>query len=91
MSDLDLLEQKAWEADFADHDSLKAARNDYLRENRNDEWRRMAKKGTLDEDLEFKALQCAELARKLIAQGWFYREAWYHAKAVEINNSPALD
>ena len=51
----------------------------------------MAKKGTLDEALELKALQCAELARTLIAQGWFYREAWYHAKAVEICNSPTLD
>ena len=91
MSELDLLEQKAWEADFASHDSLKAARNYYLRENLNDEWRRMAKKGTLDEDLELKALRCAELARTLIAQGWFYREAWYHAKAVEILDSPNLD
>ena len=91
MSDTELIEQESWEADFADHESLKRSRNDYLRLNRNDEWRRMAKKGTLEDDLEQKAVQCRELARRLIAEGWFYREAWYHAKAVEINNTPTVD
>ena len=84
-------EQGEWEAVFADHEDLKRARNDYLRENRNDEWRRLAKKGKLDEELEFKANKCEDLARRLIAEGWFYREAWYHAKAAEIYNQPTLD
>ena len=86
-----MAEQQEWESVYADHDDLKRARNEYLRENRNDEWRRLAKKGTLDEHLEFKANECAELARRLIDEGWFYREAWYHAKAAEIYNMPTVD
>lgn len=84
-------QREQWERTHAAHEDLKQARSDYLKENRNAEWRRLVKRGELEAELEFKAKECRELAESLIAQGWFYREAWYHAKAAEILNQPTID
>ncbi len=54
-------------------------RRTFLFEERLDEFKRLARKGTLDAALETTAERCLEYARWLISQGWWCREAWNHA------------
>ena len=76
-----LSEAEQYEAERYPFDTLKAIRRKHLFENRLDDFKRMAKKGALDAEVEQRARECQEYAHELIAQGWFYGEAWYHATA----------
>ena len=62
-----------------DVEYLMKVRRTFLFENRLDTFKRLARKGKLDEELASDAQRCIEHARWCIAHGWWCREAWNHA------------
>ena len=75
------------EADEYSQDELQDIARKYLRDNENREYRRMARRGELDEDLEKTANRTHEFAHRLIASGTAVPQAWSWAIRVVILKS----
>ena len=58
---------------------LIATRRQFLLENRPNAFKRMAKKGELDDAVLASVRSCQDSARTLIGVGWAPSHAWYHA------------
>ena len=67
-----------------DMEYLKKVRRTFLFENRLDTFKRLARKGKLDEELESDAQSCIDHARWCISQGWWCKEAWNHAVCYKL-------
>ena len=63
-----------------DDASLIEIRRDFMRENRTKDYRRMIRKGTLEEHLKGKAESCAATAQSLVEKGTTHEaQAWQWA------------
>lgn len=68
-------------------DGLRAIRPEYLRENDQKEFRRLARKGLLEEHLDQKARAAQAFASDLMATGTMDSQAWSWAVRVELLES----
>ena len=75
------------EADEYSQDALKDIARKYLLENKNKEFRRLARKGELDAYVEERANAARDFAHNLIKTGTFAPQAWSWAIRVAILES----